>query len=102
MDSADIPINASPTRETGTLPETAVTGCAKETEARLAQSIHRAVAEVVGSTEAERLVHLASETPRIGEGRDESPVEKVQRLRRTKRGRERLRQVRTWADVPLA
>ena len=74
---------------------------ARETEARLTDGIHRAVVQVVGTAEAERLVQLASETPRIGEDRDESPVEKVQRLRRTRHGRDRLRQARTWADVPL-
>ena len=76
-------------------------GPARETEARLADNIHQAVAQVVGADEAERLVRLASEIPRIGEDRDESPVEKVQRLRRTKHGRARLRQARTWADIPL-
>ena len=71
----------------------------RTTEQRLQASVESALAEVVGTDEAARLMQ-ASEQVMVPP--PESRTAKVARLMGTRRGQERLKAVKTWADVDRA
>ncbi len=74
---------------------------ARKTEERRENLIQAAVAEVVGETEAKRLMRCLQNTPHPME-RDPETLNaywKIERLSLTASGREQLTKIKQWSDL---